>query len=155
MGLVYNGIIFALFSTLFKYAPQNVQGLEVMRKEVLMWLSGILLIYTGIAFIVCIFLTHKIAGPLYKLSNFLKKVANGDRPEELYFRRGDNFPELARDYNSALDKIMENHKNDFEYVAEVNSYIRNLAVVIPDDKKPVLNKITEKLSEIQHRYEEE
>jgi len=155
MGLVYNGIIYALFTTLFKYAPQNVASLELIRKEILMWLSGILVIYMGIAFIVCIFLTHKIAGPLYKVSNFLKNIANGKKPEVLQFRKGDNFIELSHDYNLALDKIMQDYQNDFEYIGEVNSYIKNLSVVIPEDKKPVLNKITQKLSEIKYRYIEE
>lgn len=155
IGAVYNGIIFALFNTLFKFAPNNVQGLEIMRKDILLWLTVVLLIYCGIAFVVCIFVTHRVAGPLYKLRNFLKNIANGKKPEELFFRRGDNFPELAHDYNLAFDKIIEDYESDFEYIAEVNSYIRNLSVVIPEDKKPVLHKITEKLTQIQERYKSE
>lgn len=108
--------------------------------------------FIGIVFVVCIFQTHKIAGPIFKLKKFLNKIQNGGNLEKLYFRKGDNFIELAEEVNETFLKIKETHNGDFAYLSEVNSYLNNLALVIPDDKKAVLLEITNKLTQIQERF---
>ena len=97
---------------------------------------------------------HKVAGPLYKLSKFFKDVKDGQNPGKLFFRNGDYFHELAEDYNGAFKYIFENHKKDLMYISEVSSYLKNIEMVVPDDKKAVLNEIDKKLSEIQNRFNE-
>ena len=111
--------------------------------------------FIGIVFLISIFQSHKIAGPMYKLRKFLKMVADGKPTGRLFFRKGDNFPEVAEDFNAAFGKLQETYNNDFAYLSEVSSYINNLALVVPEDKKPVLKEISQKLTEIQSRFKEE
>jgi len=132
--------------------PNLAINVQATRRELLMILSIWQIGFTGMMFIVCIFFSHKIAGPVYKTMKFFKAIKNGDNPGRLSFRDGDYFPELADEFNNTFDHIHENYKKDLVYLSEVNSYLNNLSMVVPDDKKAVLNEISKKLSEIQERF---
>ena len=100
-------------------------------------------------------MTHKIAGPMYKLSNYLRSIAGGSAPTQITFRDGDNFHELAQDVNSVFDSLADSHEEDYAYLTEVSSYISNLSLVVPEDKKLVLQEINARLKDIQTRLRPE
>jgi hypothetical protein len=62
---------------------------------------------------------------------------------------------VAEEVSLFLETISQNQESDFLYVDEVASYIQNLATVVPDDKKPVLNEISRRLLEIKNRYKKD
>jgi signal transduction histidine kinase len=148
--------IHALISNIvdhFSLASPEIAGLFDQRRSMLLiilvlWQLG----FTLIAFIACIIMTHRVAGPLYKLQKYLSGIRDGHFGGKLFFRKGDYFHEVAEDINETFETIQENYKNDFVYLSEVNTYLNNLAIVVPDDKKIVLKEITEKLTEIQNRF---
>lgn len=108
--------------------------------------------FTALVFIICIFFSHKIAGPLFKLTKFLQNMRNGNQAERLFFRNGDYFHEVADEFNKTFETIQENYRKDFVYLSEVHTYLNNLAMTVPDDKKVVLGEINKRLSEIQSRF---
>lgn len=109
--------------------------------------------FIAIIFIACIFFSHKIAGPVYKTNQFFRQIQDGDNPGKLFFRHGDYFPELAEEFNKTFEAVYEKHQNDFAYLSEVSAYLNNLSIIVPDDKKVVLNEINKKLNEIQARFD--
>lgn len=109
--------------------------------------------FTLLAFVICIFMTHKVAGPLFKLQKYLSHIREGQFNGKLFFRKGDYFHSLADDINETFETIQDSYKNDFVYLSEVNAYLNNLSLVVPDDKKIVLKEITHKLTEIQERFQ--
>lgn len=151
-SLIYPVTIYEIFNNFFRLNPSSAESLQSSRDTLMLWLGLIQLMYLSVVFFVCIFISHKIAGPMYKLSNFLRHIADGNPPETLYFRNGDNFSEIADQFNEAFEAIKEEHQNDFAYLSEVKSYIKNLSVVVPEDKKPVIAQITEKLTEMENRF---
>ncbi len=108
--------------------------------------------FTALVFIICIFFSHKISGPLYKLIKYLQGIRNGQRIDQLHFRNGDYFHDVADEFNKTFDVIQENYRRDFVYLSEVHAYLNNLSMVVPDDKKVVLNEINKRLTEIQTRF---
>ncbi len=50
-------------------------------------------------------ISHRIAGPLYRLNKHLSKVAAGETLEDVKFRENDYFPELADSCNRLLQKL--------------------------------------------------
>lgn len=108
--------------------------------------------FIGLSFITCIFLTHRVAGPLYKLRTFFSAIRDGQDNGKLRFREGDYFQEIAEGYNEALERLREDYKNDLVYLSEVNTYINNLSLVVPDDKKAIINEISKRLNEMQERF---
>ncbi|MBY0516112.1 MAG: hypothetical protein K2P81_04345 [Bacteriovoracaceae bacterium] len=150
-SLIYPFTIVELFNTFSRMNPQATEALKAARTELLVFLGAYQLLYIGIVFILCIFLTHKIAGPMYKLTTYLKNITQGAAPSNIAFRDGDNFAEVAEEVNRAFDRIADNRDDDFAYLTEVMSYMNNLSLVVPEDKKPVLLEINARLQDIQKR----
>ena len=136
-------------------SPELADSLAQKRTSLIIILSLWQVGFTALVFIICIYLTHKVAGPLYKLQKFLKALKDGHDYGKLSFRNGDYFQEVAEDYNEALGQLKEDYKNDIVYLSEVNAYLNNLSMVVPDDKKAVINEISKRLTEIQNRFNEE
>ena len=103
--------------------------------------------FIALTFVVCIFVSHKIAGPMYKLCNYLEDIRNGGLSQELYFRDGDYFQEVAAELNETLDYLESRDEDEIEYLTEVSAYMENIALVVPDDKRPVLQEIINKIED--------
>lgn len=156
-SLIYPLTIYDLMSQFIDFAAkhsneiastinQKRQSLVII---LILWQLG----FTALVFIIGIFFSHKIAGPIYKLKKHLRLIREGKATEDLYFRQGDNFHDLADEINETFNALKEEYRNDFVYLSEVNAYINNLSLVVPDDKKPVLSEIHSKLMDIQKRFE--
>ena len=52
-----------------------------------------------------VFMTHRIAGPVYRVQKDIERVLAGEKGVRVRFRRGDSFPELAEKVNSLLERI--------------------------------------------------
>ena len=71
----------------------------------------------------------------------------------MHFRDGDYFRELEESYNAAVTSIQDSRKLDFEQLEEIRLYLKNLALIVPEDKKIVLTEINKKIEEIVGRYQ--
>ena len=67
-----------------------------MNKQ-LIWLSIGSFVGLGLYGVI---LSHRIAGPLYRLNRHMLRVAKGDEMGEVSFRKGDFFIELSDSYNA-------------------------------------------------------
>ena len=61
-------------------------------------------------FLLCIGLvgvlfSHRVAGPLYKLKSAFERVKKGEGQLRIYFRKYDEFQEVALEFNKMLDQI--------------------------------------------------
>jgi hypothetical protein len=54
-----------------------------------------------------IFLSHRIAGPLYRLQRHLEAVGSGGEPNNVKFRRGDLYQALAEACNNVMARMRE------------------------------------------------
>jgi len=64
------------------------------------------LILVAIA-ILSVFVSHRMAGPIFKFERTLKQLNRGERVEKIRLRRGDSFKELASEINVLIDKLSE------------------------------------------------
>ncbi len=69
-----------------------------------------LLLITPLVILVSIFLSHKIAGPIYRIEKFLKSIANGDLSAKLRLRKNDELQDLADAINEMTNDL-ENRVN--------------------------------------------
>jgi methyl-accepting chemotaxis protein len=81
------------------------------------------------------FLSHRIAGPLFNLKMQLKRLKNSKNKEDLLnipeakFREHDFFHDLAHRYNEAIENVQNiideaensNKKKDHDVVVPINS----------------------------------
>jgi hypothetical protein len=140
------------FNEIISKQPQLANHVASIEKEFLLFLTLIEVLFIGTTFILLIFIGHRIAGPMYKLKKHLQEIRQGAPITPIAFRKGDYFPEVANEVSLFLDTMAQNQQKDFQFLDEVTIYLENLSTVIPDDKKPILNQISRRLSEIQSRY---
>lgn len=156
-SLIYPFTIYELLSGFIKFAmeksPELATQMKAKRESLIFILSLWQIGFTALVFIICIFVSHKIAGPVYKLQKFLQSYREGNSLGQLQFRNGDYFPELAEEYNDTIEFINETHQSDAVYLSEVSSYIKNLTLVVPEDKKVVIEEINNKIGEMLARFD--
>lgn len=114
LSFVYPLIVYNMFEYFMHYLVQDpngppVQVLEDLRQQVMWLLIALQGIFLVITFLVSIFMSHRIAGPLFKLAKFFALVRDSHLPdvlkEELFFREKDHFREIAADYNATMASI--------------------------------------------------
>lgn len=152
---VYPFVIFHMVEKFIEMSPENQAGFASVREGLIIVLTIFQVLFAFGVFLGFIYLTHRIAGPMYKLQSFLKNIADGNPPERLFFRKGDYFQEIPEHFNDAFNKVSQRHHNDSKYINEIMAYINNLALVVPEDKKPVLQEIIGRLQETKDRFEVE
>lgn len=112
LSFVYPLIVHNLFDYFIRYLARDpnappVQTLYDLRDQIMVLLVALQLVFLFVTFLISIFMSHRIAGPLYKLSRFFAMAREGDFKQELFFREKDHFQELAQDYNSLIKSFNE------------------------------------------------
>jgi len=64
-----------------------------------------LFLITPIVILVSILLSHRIAGPIYRIQKYLKEVAKGDLSARLHLRKDDELQEFAACVNEMTDDL--------------------------------------------------
>src|SRR5215207_5705095 len=65
-------------------------------RKVLVLKLGLYLIFVGV---VTVFISHKVAGPLYRFEKSARAVAAGDLTHRVLLRKGDELTDLQGDFN--------------------------------------------------------
>lgn len=81
---------------------ETANQLSNFKFDFLLMLSLFSLLTCAIIFVVLIFKTHKIAGPIYKLIKTLKESKESGKVEKLIFRKDDYFFDLPEIYNATI-----------------------------------------------------
>jgi len=150
--LIYPFLLLDFFNELVRRNPSAAANVEEAKTEFIIFLGIIQLVFMGFVFLLLIFMTHKVAGPLYKLKNHLAAIRQGEPITPLTFRDGDHFPDVAEEISLFLETVLSKQESDFFYLDEVAQYLQNLETVVPDDKKPILSEISRRLLGIRSRY---
>ncbi len=64
-----------------------------------------MLLVTPFVILIAVFLSHKIAGPIYRIEKFLKGVSSGDLRARLRLRKYDELQDLAEAINDMTDDL--------------------------------------------------
>ncbi|HUP57008.1 MAG TPA: methyl-accepting chemotaxis protein [Bdellovibrionota bacterium] len=110
LSAVYPIIVYNLFGYLIRYVSLDpfgppLDGILKTRSEVLWLLVLFQAVFALATFLISIFISHRIAGPLFKLGRFLDNARAGNLKDRLFFRKTDHFQELATRYNDMVDGI--------------------------------------------------
>lgn len=112
LSVVYPLVIFGLFEFFFRYLARDPNGppaefLVSTRKEVMVLLVAFHVIFVTVTFLVNIFISHRIAGPLHKLKQHFALVKAGHLHDKVVFRKRDHFPEVAAEFNEMVVGLRE------------------------------------------------
>ena len=109
-SLIYPFLISNLFEYLFHYIALDPMGpalpkLAVIKEDLIRMLILIQAVFLLTTFLISLFMSHRIAGPLYKLRIFFALAQKGDLSKLISFRKKDYFQELVPAYNDMIQAI--------------------------------------------------
>ena len=92
---------------------------------------------------VLIFLSHRLAGPLYRFENILNSIKKGDLTQRFKLRENDQFAELANSINEHTDTLDKNMGHLKAGVMEFSQLASKMQTALASD--PSANKELERL----------
>jgi methyl-accepting chemotaxis protein len=110
LSLFYPLSIEALLNSFLDYVRLDPKGpeldkIEAVRQDLTQLVMMLQAGFLGVTFIVSVYLSHRIAGPWFKLRKFLDEASQGKTHQRLRFRKSDHFQELADSYNQMMDTL--------------------------------------------------
>lgn len=93
-----------------------------------------------IIFLISIFISHRLAGPIYKIGLSLGKMANGNLSEPMKLRKNDEFREIEIEINNTIEGLKE-------IITDINADVDSLDMII-DDKKIKDSQLTKALKNL-------
>ncbi len=117
---------------------------EGFDQKVLFSLSGFVAVMAIFLFVWGIFVTHRVAGPIYLISGYLKSLSEGKVPKTRPLRKGDQLKNFFDTFVQALEK--QKHRNLDEAV-----FLDECARTIRDKGDQELIEIARKIQELSQR----
>ncbi|PKL19214.1 MAG: hypothetical protein CVV49_02230 [Spirochaetae bacterium HGW-Spirochaetae-5] len=88
----------------------NINKLAEYNRYLLIALILCVIFQGFILFIMIIRITHRISGPIYVMSNYIKEIINGDMPDPRPLRDKDELKKFYNLFVDLVDSIKEKHK---------------------------------------------
>ena len=158
LSLVFPFTIYQLFDFFLSLMQSQMMGApyEIIKQtkgQIIYVLIGSEIVLVFLVFLMSIFVSHKIAGPIYRLRKFLDEISGGVFTKKVNFRKGDYFLELADDMNVFCSKILDLKKKDHDLIEKniipnLESAHRNLS----GEPKKQIEDALNALKELRERY---
>jgi len=153
-SIVYPINIYYIFNDIVQavepYIPHVSQNYEQKKWIFISVLLGYYIGFSALAYLLCIRISHRVAGPIYKLNNYLKDFGTITEAQPLYFRKGDYFLEIPASLNAALARLQDRVRHQQNVLDEINHTLSELSTQVDDSKKPVLQDVCRKLSSLEN-----
>ncbi len=132
LSAVYPMITHTLFEYFIAFARSSTPNIDVetlrsVKSEFLRLLILLHVVFMGVIFLISLFMSHKIAGPIYKLRKFIETAKTGNYESTGTFRKSDHFQELADDFNDLLADIRARKEQTRTKLEEVAGKLDRLA----------------------------
>ena len=156
-SFIFIVIIFApyMLTLYFDYPlaekTEAAKALLLLNGSIWPWIGGSILIFGAIS----IFISHKVAGPLYRLKKSLIKITEGDLNVVIKLRKWDDLKDLAEHINlltGELKTFLITLKNDYsllsEYILDLKREI-DAKIITEESGKDLIRKVQESRKNIE------
>ncbi|OFZ21787.1 MAG: hypothetical protein A2X94_08455 [Bdellovibrionales bacterium GWB1_55_8] len=136
LSFIYPVIVY----NMFEYFAGQMSGAAADRinktgREILILLGMFQVIFLVLTFLISIFISHRIAGPIYKLRKFMEEARNGVLRDDLSFRKKDHFSEIAGDYNDMIRSMRSQIERRKQAIAATILQIERLLPDASDEQR--------------------
>ncbi len=164
VGIVIYQLIYANNLLFVKYNlhtdPDFLVLLAKERKVIMIAWMGSFLSVAVLLFIAGIFLSHKMAGPIYAFNRELQKLQKGNFTAHLELRKKDEFKELKIPFNHWVQSLQKMTEQDIE---KISPLIKDVASLLSQmmqqkaDEKDIgeMRALLNQLNEMTHQKEKQ
>lgn len=136
--VVVSSLIFpvAIFDLVDKIAVKSGNlDIQEWKNQLVALLVLMELGFFAFVFILSLYLTHRIAGPLYKLKKYIQEQQNGEEFIPLIFRKGDYFQDLAQDMSKFVGHMHHEKQEMLNHIQEAQNELNDLNQGASDEQK--------------------
>ena len=90
----------------------------------LIMLLAFVLVMALFLFIWGVLMTHKVSGPIFIISRYLRQLAEGQGPQVRPLRKGDELKHFFDTFSSMLQAFKDRHQQEAEQLSEVARVLR-------------------------------
>ena len=157
-SFIFVVIIFAPYMLTLYFNYPLVEKTEAARAILLLhakiWpgIGTVILLFGAVS----IFITHKIAGPLYRLKKCLSQITEGNLNVVVKLRKWDDLKDLAEHVNILIDELrtfVTTLRNDYnllsEYILELEHKIE-MKLLTEESGREIINKVQESRKNIEN-----
>lgn len=157
-SFIFVVIIFAPYMLTLYFDYPLVEKTEAARAILLLhakvWpgIGAVILLFGAVS----IFITHKIAGPLYRLKKSLSQVTEGNLNVVVKLRKWDDLQDLAEHVNILIEELrtfVTTLRNDYnllsEYILELEHKIE-IKMLTEESGREIINKVQESRKNIEN-----
>lgn len=101
------------------FAQELVQQFEANDRMLIWLLIGFGLVLSMVLTVYGIVITHKVAGPLFKISVYLDKIRDGKLGQVYNLRKGDELVEFFEHFKGAHDALRKQEQDDVALLQRV------------------------------------
>ena len=134
--------------TLFRDNTVALQTIREARYDLIIFFVALIIVLMVTSFVLAIFHSHKIAGPLYKLRMAMISMQQGVLDQHIKFREKDNFQEMADGFNAMTDAIFIRRRKDFERVNSVIPKLERLQSTLTGAEQAAVTEVLHALQDL-------
>lgn len=145
---IYAAFDLAMSHKLIMKNPTAADALREGKSEFIILMVILETVFIMMTFVMALFHSHKIAGPLYKLRIAMSALKQGVLDRHISFRAKDNFPELADEFNEMSDAIFARRRLDLESINNILPKVEQLHTSLSGKDKDVAGEILKSLQNL-------
>ncbi len=131
MGWIVYSTMWYTLSEMIEEDPMLYARFRDMNIALLGRFLTVVLLGSSLAVILMMFVSHRIAGPLFRLERTIREMGEGRMPGKVNLRKKDEFKQLAEVVNSTLQRLEEKADRDRDVI---NSVYKMLEEGAPAEK---------------------
>lgn len=112
LALVFPSVIYSSIDAFARIVSKKVDATTLLAVQnfqaEMITVTTIFMIVFGVTiFLISLFLSHRIAGPVYRVQSALDRWKRGNVERNITLRKFDHFEDLAATYNEAADQVFK------------------------------------------------
>jgi len=157
LSCLYPVILYWFFQYFLKYAEfkpieETLAQIRKIQDGVLWRLVALQVIFMAVTFIISIFMSHRIAGPLYKLRRAFDEVKNGNLNAFVKFRKYDHFAEVADNFNIMMGSVRDRLDHSVESVSTSIARLEKMKAELPESQQKNIEDALTELRKIREEF---
>jgi len=107
------------------------------------------ILVTPLVAVIGIFLSHRIAGPIYRIEKFLDNMAAGDLSSRIFLRQGDELIIVANSINKLADSLESTVRNQKAQLGTISKELDQLKRSKPQEIAKLEGEISSLIKELE------
>jgi hypothetical protein len=124
--------------------PELQEKVSMFDTAMIFYFVGFVVLMASFLFIWGIIITHRVAGPIFIISRFLRLIADKQVPPTRQLRKRDEFQEFFDTYTVMVNSLKQQHRDECESLTRCVAQLRAIGQEKASTVANELNKLAEK-----------